>query len=578
MGELHREAGETPLHKNGLLPELFTELNISLEELRVAEEELRQQNETLGETRLAVEEERQRYQDLFDFAPDGYLVTDPDGKILEANRAAGLLLGVSPRHLANKPLAVYVGPDSRPAFRAGLIRLQQEAAPVEWETVLRPRQRRMFPAAVTVSAVRNRAGSLLALRWLVRDITERKAWETRLQQANHDLEQRVQERTAELEATLAREQAARAESTTILESITDAFYAVDQDFCFTYVNRRAEEWFGRTRAEMIGGHIWTLLPQAVGSESYRLVEHAMAERQEVHGEAVSALTGKWIEVNVYPSGAGLSVYFRDITERKRAEQAERLALDHNRRIADTLQTALLQTVSENAFPGLALSTLYKAASDEALVGGDFFDAYTIDNGMVALIVGDVSGKGLAAAAHITEVKYALRAFLREAPEPALALARLNDFICEAQRQDDWGNTSLVVLALAVFDPKTGEVDYVSAGAEPLLVLPAPDAPEASVQEVGSGSGLVLGVEPGRTYKKTTFPLPPGGMLLMTTDGITEARRGLEMLGLEGLKRLARECQERVTVGEISQAILERTRAYAGGSLTDDACILLAQRC
>ena len=289
----------------------------------------------------------------------------------------------------------------------------------------------------------------------------------------------------------------------------------------------------------------------------------MAERQEAHFEAVSALNGKWIEVNVYPSGAGLSVYFRDISERKQAEQAEKQALDHNRRIADTLQTALLQTVSENAFPGLALSTLYKAASDEALVGGDFFDAYTVDNGKVALVVGDVSGKGLAAAAHITEVKYALRAFLRETPEPALALARLNDFICEAQRQDDWGNASLVVLALAVIHPETGEVVYAGAGAEPLLVLPPPDAPDGDIQEVGARGGLVLGVEPGRTYQETTLCLPPGGMLLMTTDGITEARQGLEMLGLDGLKRLARECRECVTVGEISRAILERRARLRG---------------
>ena len=99
---------------------------------------------------------------------------------------------------------------------------------------------------------------------------------------------------------------------------------------------------------------------------------------DVHFETVSSLKGQWVEVNIYPSGAGLSVYFRDISERKQAEQAERTGAEHSPRIADTLQTALLQTVSENAFPGLAVSTLYKAASDEALVGGDFFDAFTVD--------------------------------------------------------------------------------------------------------------------------------------------------------------------------------------------------------
>ena len=576
-GALSEASGTPAPHRNGLLPELFEELNISLEELRVAEEELRQQNDELGETRLQIERERQRYQDLFDFAPDGYLVTDADGKIQEANQAAGQMLGLSPRYLVNKPLTVYVASEARPAFRAGLIRLRAETAPVGWETVLRPRRRPAFPAAVTVSAVRDRAGTLLALRWLVRDITERKGWEERLQQMNRELEQRVQERTAELEAALVRERDMRAEIATVLESITDAFYAVDQDFHFTYINRRAEEWFGRPRAGLLGRSLWAEFPQAIGSESHRHHLYAIAERRDIAYEAISPLTGKWIEVRLYPKDDGLSVFFREITERKTLEQAEKQALEHNRRIADMLQTALLQTVAENAFPGLAVSTLYKAASDEALVGGDFFDAYTIGDGQAALVVGDVSGKGLAAATHITEVKYALRAFLREQPDPARALARLNDFVCEAQRQDDWGNASLVVLALAVVDPPTGAVTYVSAGAEPLLVLPPPAAPDAVIREVGARGGLVLGVESGRTYQAATLTLAPGERLLMTTDGITEARVGTRMLGLDGLKRLARECGGAVSVGEVSRSLLDGARAFAGGVLADDACLLLAQR-
>src|SRR5437773_144734 len=91
-----------------LWEEASTALGTTVEEMRVAEEELRQQNEELERSRLEVEAERRRYQDLFDFAPDGYLVTDAMGMIREANRAAAELLGVAAPYLAGKPLANFV--------------------------------------------------------------------------------------------------------------------------------------------------------------------------------------------------------------------------------------------------------------------------------------------------------------------------------------------------------------------------------------------------------------------------------------------------------------------------------------
>ena len=568
VGVMHTAAGDPAPHTSGLLPELFEELSISLEELQVTGEEMRQQNEALGEAQLTIAEERRRYQDLFDAAPTPYIVTDALGHVQEANRAACEMLGLTARRLSGKPLAVYVAADARAAFRAGLDRCRASDCPAEWETTLHPRGRDPFPAALTVSGERDAAGNLTTLRWLVQDISERRAWEQALREANRDLEVRVRERTQEIEDS-------RNHVSSILESITDMFYAVDADFRLTYVNRRAEEIWGRSRAELIGQHFWTVFPQTDGSEAYGHHLRAMTERTSAHYETLSSLLGRWIEVHVHPtSEGGLSVYFRDISDRKQVEATERQERDRTRRIADTLQTALLQTIPEDAFPPLEVSTLYKAASDEALVGGDFFDAFPVDHGKVALVVGDVTGKGLSAASHTAEVKFALRAFLREMPWPGRALARLNDFVCEAQRQDEWANASLVVLALVVLDPATGEAVYASAGAEPLLIVP----PEGgAVEEHGRGSGLVLGVMPQRDYEETTLTLPPGGMLLMATDGITEARRHGEMLGLEGLQRLALEARALGEVGEISRAIVDATRDYAGGVQADDVCLLLARR-
>lgn len=121
----------------------------------------------------AAEEELRRYRDLFDFAPDGYLVTDPDGVIQEANRAAASLLHRSQKFLAAKPLAVFVAKEDGRAFRLQLSRWRGDAGRVQdWELRMRPPRGQSFPATVTVAPVRDGKGELVALRWLLRDVTE----------------------------------------------------------------------------------------------------------------------------------------------------------------------------------------------------------------------------------------------------------------------------------------------------------------------------------------------------------------------------------------------------------------------
>ncbi|UBV44199.1 GAF domain-containing protein (plasmid) [Deinococcus taeanensis] len=105
----------------------------------------------------------------------------------------------------------------------------------------------------------------------------------------------------------------------ILESISDAFYAVDEAWRLTYVNRRAEAFWGRRREDLLGKVYWTEFPQAVGSEPYHAHLRAARERQVVRLEAQSPITGFWITITINPTAQGLSVYFADITERKALE-------------------------------------------------------------------------------------------------------------------------------------------------------------------------------------------------------------------------------------------------------------------
>ena len=154
-----------------LTTEAFEELQIALEEMKIAAEELQA-------TRIVLEKERQRYQELFDFAPDGYLVTDIYGTILEANQTATILLNISKQFLIRKPLVSFICQSDHQAFFDYLAQLQHLDRGGEWEVCLQPRVQVCFDVALTVVSVRNEVGKLVALRWLMRDITRRRRLES----------------------------------------------------------------------------------------------------------------------------------------------------------------------------------------------------------------------------------------------------------------------------------------------------------------------------------------------------------------------------------------------------------------
>ncbi|MHC0064625.1 ATP-binding protein [Nostoc sp. UIC 10890] len=158
-----------------LTAEAFEELQISLEELKIASEELQA-------TRIVVEKERQRYQELFDFAPDGYLVTDTFGTILEANRTATIHLNVLQRFLVGKPLLSFIAQSDHQPFFNYLTQLQHLDRGGEWEVCLQPREKICFDVALTVVTVRNQTGEPVALRWLMRDISQRRRLELQREQ------------------------------------------------------------------------------------------------------------------------------------------------------------------------------------------------------------------------------------------------------------------------------------------------------------------------------------------------------------------------------------------------------------
>ncbi len=115
--------------------------------------------------------------------------------------------------------------------------------------------------------------------------------------------------------------AARQHASTILESITDGFCAFDRAWRFTAVNREAERLLGRPRAELLGRELWTEFPKAVVGESREAYFRALREQKTVSLETFSTSLGRWLDLRIYPNTEGISVFFRDVSRRKLAEEA-----------------------------------------------------------------------------------------------------------------------------------------------------------------------------------------------------------------------------------------------------------------
>jgi PAS domain S-box-containing protein len=174
------------------LAETVEELTSTIETLHTVNAELIQAEQAAHDLQL-------RYQELFQEVPEAYVVTDLHGLIQEANRAAATLFHLDRAQLAGLPLAVFVAPEMRPAFRTQLAWLQNGAEVREWFIRVQPRRCPSVPGVCQVRPAGDVDGQLTGFRWLLRDVLAQ-------QQAQETIEQRVREVTSALTAT--REQAA----------------------------------------------------------------------------------------------------------------------------------------------------------------------------------------------------------------------------------------------------------------------------------------------------------------------------------------------------------------------------------
>lgn len=255
MAALRSNVGALPSQQQEQMAAAFEELQTTIEELWVAQEELRQQNEALEESRLEETAAHDRYQDLFDSAPDGYVLTDTEGTIRQANRAASRLFHRAQDYLPGKPLSVLLASESRRSFRRKLLQLVRGEPVSAWELRLQAKRREGLDVEVSVTGVLGPDGKVTGLRWLLRDITARKRAEAQIHALNEQLEERVRERTAELEAALTAQRETEARLRRLMESNVIGIFFGDLNGRIWDANDAFLDLLGYTREELCAGRL-----------------------------------------------------------------------------------------------------------------------------------------------------------------------------------------------------------------------------------------------------------------------------------------------------------------------------------
>lgn len=241
--------------------------------------------------------------------------------------------------------------------------------------------------------------------------------------------------------------------------------------------------------------------------------------------------------------------------------------EQEHRIAVQLQDALQPALPEHV-PGMSVGKFTKPALDEAQIGGDFYDIFPLDKELYACVIGDVSGKGLAAAQQLALIRNSLRTTLYLYRAPAQAVAALNSIVTTHDLL-----VGFVTAWVGVYDAASGQISYCSCGHEPPLIRRADGAVETLAT-----TGLPLGVAENVEYGEKTVTLSAGDLLVLYTDGISEcgpSRR--EMLGTEGLKRLLGSLPVSGDAQAEVEALVAEVSAFTNGLFRDDVAILLAHR-
>jgi PAS domain S-box-containing protein len=516
---------------------------------------------TAEQRERALRQSEARTRLVLDSAPDTFITLDRDGIITTWNVAAERMFGWTAVEAIGQPMrSLIIPPEFRERHdqrRRGLIEREGPVVTEVFDVILQRRDGSRFDGEATVSRVV--VGDEVILSGFLRDLTERQHREEERHELMRAQTARAEaERVAEMMSgmgALVDAALARPGLDEVLDNLVEGFQEVlGADAATIFL---ADE---QSRTLTIGASSQGTQPASVDPIPFG---DGFAGRAAISREPVFAQhpdpaelrdpglrqidIDSLLAVPFLARGAVIGVLevcaspphrftAEDLGLLRLAAERVALAISHARvyerehQVAATLQRSLLPERLPD-LPGLKVAAVYRPAAAEAGVGGDWYDVIPIPGGSAGLAMGDVAGKGLAAASMVGRLRSALRAYALEGHDPAMVVQQLNRLVWT-----DGAENQMVTLLYVVVDATEGVAHLVNAGHPPPLLVGGNGRPRF----LEGGASVPLGVMPFPNYEETTAAIAPGNSLVLYTDGLVEVP-GAHID--DGLARLAEQIRD-----------------------------------
>jgi PAS domain S-box-containing protein len=496
--------------------------------------------------------------DLYENAPCGYLSTDPDGLIVGVNQTFLRWTGHTREALLGErrlqELLTAGGRIYHETHYAPLLRMQGAVREIAVDIVRADGSR--LPVLMNSVVQRDEAGRMSHIRTTVFDATDRKRYERELVAAR-DRERLARQRTEHLQRTataLAGAPDAASIARLIVEEIVASLGADRAGLALLDPER------GRLRVLFAhgGGGSVEIEPAPVFDDG----GPGGGQARLPLGTGRGPIGTLWLGFDAPRTLAAEDRAFLLGFAAQASLALERSQLfEQQRTVAHALQQSLLGQPAP-ADPRFTVSTLYRPAVRDLEVGGDWYDTFGLPGERLGIVVGDVVGRGLAAASAMGQLRSGLRALAGTGRGPARVLSGLDSFVEQVEP------ARFATVAYAEVDPATGHATYACAGHLPPLLLTPGGAPQWLMGGRSTPLGVVI---PGSGRGEAEVVLPPGGGLLLYTDGLVERRGEPIDAAIERL-RAAVAARPDVPAAELTAALAGEL--IVSDREDDDVCLLL----